>query len=309
MAYIIIDLEFNGVKGITKYYKDFFDEHSELKDVGIENEIIEIGAIKVDKYMKPVCSMREYIKPTIFPIINPIVNEITKIDMEILKDRGISFEEAMSKLRDMFEDGDVLCSWAKDDIVELIINSNYHNYKQLEWINGYLDLQEYAMKILVHKKALGLKSALDELKIKIDESKLHDALNDAEYTVEVFKRIYNSRVIKNYIINDIYNMPALNVENLKERNIDEEDLKLLCPKCNKKVNLETPLKLLNWRFAAVGACPKCKNNILCEVSIKKTLKDEEIYIENNSILKSEAYLKYCYKLNNLDENKENVTNI
>ena len=161
----------------------------------------------------------------------------------------------------------------------------------------------------MHKKALGLKSALDELKIKIDESKLHDALNDAEYTVEVFKRIYNSRVIKNYIINDIYNMPALNVENLKERNIDEEDLKLLCPKCNKKVNLETPLKLLNWRFAAVGACPKCKNNILCEVSIKKTLKDEEIYIENNSILKSEAYLKYCYKLNNLDENKENVTNI
>ena len=58
MAYIIIDLEFNGMKGITKYYKDFFDEHSELKDVGIENEIIEIGAIKVDKYMKPVCSMR-----------------------------------------------------------------------------------------------------------------------------------------------------------------------------------------------------------------------------------------------------------
>lgn len=48
MAYIIIDLEFNGMKGITKYYKDFFDEHSELKEVGIENEIIEIGAIKVD---------------------------------------------------------------------------------------------------------------------------------------------------------------------------------------------------------------------------------------------------------------------
>ncbi len=36
MAYIIIDLEFNGMKGITKYYKDFFDKHSELKDIGIE---------------------------------------------------------------------------------------------------------------------------------------------------------------------------------------------------------------------------------------------------------------------------------
>lgn len=302
MGYIIIDLEFNGMKNINKYYKDFFKEHIELIDIDIENEIIEIGVIKVDKYMKLVCSMREYIKPTIFPIINPIVNQITKIDMELLNDRGVSFEEAMDKLKDMFEEDDILCSWAKDDIVELIINSNYHNYKKLEWINGYLDLQEYAMKILAHKKPLGLKVALEELKIKIDDTKLHDALNDAQYTAEVFKRIYNSKIVKNYIVNDIYNMPALNIKNLKEYVIDESNLKLSCPRCNKKIKLDTPLILLNWRFAAVGICPKCKNNILCEISIKKTLNNEETYIETSSVIKSEAYLNYCYKLNDLNNN-------
>lgn len=298
MGYIIIDLEFNNLKNISSYHKNFFETYGDFSSVGLENEIIEIGAVKVDKYMKPISEMREYVKPTVFPIINPIVTEITKIDMNILNEKGISFEEAINKLRDMFEEGDILCSWAKDDVVELIINSHHYNYSDLSWLNEYLDIQEYVTKMLAHKKALGLKAALDELKIKVDDTKLHDALNDAKYTVEVFRRVYNSRVIKNYLVKDIYNMPAINVSNLSDVEIDEEKLMLKCPKCGKKVELETSIKLLNWRFAAVGTCPKCNSNVLCEVIVKKTLQGEDGYNEVNSILKNEAYLNYVYKLEN-----------
>ena len=301
MGYIIIDLEFNNLKNITNYHKNFFQEHGKFDSVNLENEIIEIGAVKVDKYMKPISEIREYVKPTVFPLINPVVTEITKIDMDILNEKGISFDRAIGKLKDMFEDGDILCSWAKDDVVELIINANYYNYNDLSWLNEYLDIQEYVTKILAHKKSLGLKVALDELKIKVDETKLHDALNDAKYTVEVFRRVYNSRVIKNYLVKDIYNMPAIHVSNLESIKIDEEKLMLKCPKCGRKVELETPIKLLNWRFAAVGICPKCKNNVLCEVLVKKTLKGEEAYNEVNSILKDEVYLNYVYKLENWNE--------
>ena len=303
MGYIIIDLEFNNLKNITNYHKDFFETHGNFDSVNLENEIIEIGAVKVDKYMKPISEIREYIKPTIFPVINPIVTEITKIDINILNDKGVSFEEAINKLKDMFEEGDILCSWAKDDVVELIINADYHNYKDLSWLNEYLDIQEYTTKILAHKKSLGLKAALDELKIKVDETTLHDALYDAKYTVEVFRRVYNSRVIKNYLVNDIYNMPAIFVSNLENVKIDEEQLMLKCPKCGKKVNLETEVKLLNWRFAAVGTCSKCKSNVLCEVLVKKTLKGEQAQNEVNSILKNDAYLNYIYKLENSDEQR------
>ncbi len=301
MGYIIIDLEFNNLKNITNYHKNFFQEHGKFDSVNLENEIIEIGAVKVDKYMKPISEIREYVKPTVFPLINPVVTEITKIDMDILNEKGISFDKAIGKLKDMFEDGDILCSWAKDDVVELIINANYYNYNDLSWLNEYLDIQEYVTKMLAHKKSLGLKVALEELKIKVDETKLHDALNDAKYTVEVFRRVYNSRVIKNYLVKDIYNMPAIHVSNLESIKIDEEKLMLKCPKCGKKVELETPIKLLNWRFAAVGICPKCKNNVLCEVLVKKTLKGEEAYNEVNSILKDEVYLNYVYKLENWNE--------
>jgi len=221
MGYIIIDLEFNNLKNITNYHKDFFEKYGNFDSIGLENEIIEIGAVKVDKYMKPISEIREYIKPSIFPVINPIVTEITKIDMDILNEKGVTFEEAIGKLKEMFEEGDVLCSWAKDDVVELIINAHHYNYSDLSWLKEYLDIQEYATKMLAHKKALGLKAALDELKIKVDETKLHDALNDAKYTVEVFRRVYNSRVIKNYLVEDIYNMPAIHVSNLEAVKIDE----------------------------------------------------------------------------------------
>lgn len=298
MGYIIIDLEFNNLKNITNYYKDFYKEYGKFDNIGLENEIIEIGAVKVDKYMKPVSELRVYIKPTIFPVINPKVTEITKIDMPILNTEGVCFEEAVNRLREMFEEGDVLCSWAKDDVAELIINAHCFKYADLTWLNEYLDIQEYTTKMLAHKKAMGLKAALDELKIKVDDTKLHDALNDSRYTVEVFRRVYNSRVIKNYIVKDIYNMPAIHVSNLEEIEIDESKLTLKCPKCGKRVQLETPMKLLNWRFAAVGICSKCNSNVLFEVLVKKTLQGNQGYDEVNSILKNEVYLNYMYKLDN-----------
>lgn len=295
MGYIIIDLEFNNLKNIDKYYADFYEENKGIESIDLENEIIEIGAVKVDKYMKTVETMKAYIKPSVFPVINPCITEITKINGDLLNEEGITFIEALEKLKDMFEEGDILCSWAKDDVAELIRNAKYHNCSDLKWLDSYLDIQEYATKILGHKKVLGLKNALDELRIKVDDTRLHDALNDSIYTVEVLKRIYNPRVIKNYIVNDIYNIPAIHVNNLDNIEVKEKDLKLLCPKCKKKIILETPIKLLKWRFVSIGKCSKCNNNILCEIVVKETLNGKRVFTEINSIIKNEVYLNYMYK--------------
>ena len=140
---------------------------------------------------------------------------------------------------------------------------------------------------------------IDKLKINIDDTKLHDALNDSMYTLEVFKRIYNPRIIKNYIVNDIYNMPAIHVEKLDNIRVEEESLNLICPRCKKKIKLETPITLFGWRFAAVGKCSKCNKNILCEIMVKETLKGEKVFNEINSILKNEVYLSYLYKFEKL----------
>lgn len=296
MAFIIIDLEFNNLNGINKYYPDIFNKNPDLKDIQIENEIIEIGAIKLDKYMKSLGEYKAYIKPSIIPVLNPKVLEITKISKEDLE-AGISFEEGMDGLRNLIDEGDIICSWAKDDITEIISNAVYHKYNNLEWLKNYLDIQEYSTKILAHKKSLSLKNALEELKIRIDPEKLHDALNDAVYTSYVLKRIYNSRIIKNYVIKDVYNMPALEVKNLQEYTLDETKILELCPKCKVNVAIEYPLRPISWRFLSIGICPKCNSKVINEVVVKKTFTGEEVYKEVSTIVNEVEYINYTYKMN------------
>ena len=54
MGYIIIDLEFNNLKNINKYYKNFLEEHNELKDIELENEIIDGLDIRFVEHMKEI---------------------------------------------------------------------------------------------------------------------------------------------------------------------------------------------------------------------------------------------------------------
>jgi DNA polymerase III epsilon subunit-like protein len=294
MGYVIIDLEFNNLKNITKYYPNFYNMYGDLKEAQLENEIIEVGAVKLDKMMNFIGNFKTYVRPALFKVLNPKITEITGITEANLSS-GITFIEAMDKLREFVDNDSIICSWAKDDIAEIFRNACYHNYKEVGWLKEYLDIQEYATKILAHKKSLSLKNALEELKIRVDESKLHDALNDALYTSEVFKRLFNSRIIKNYIVKDVYNMPAIMVKDLQNYEIDNSKLDYRCPKCKTEINIERPLKLFSWRFMGIGKCPKCNTKVLQEVIVKKTISGDEIYSNVNSILNDMEYTDYYYK--------------
>ncbi|WP_322379244.1 3'-5' exonuclease, partial [Clostridium perfringens] len=131
--------------------------------------------------MKPMEEFIRYIKPSLITVLNPKISEITNIKESDLEN-GVTFQDGIEQLATLIDEGDIICSWAKDDIIEIINNAIYHKYDNLNWLKNYLDIQEYSTKILAKKKSLSLKNALEELKIKVDNDKLHDALNDAIYT-------------------------------------------------------------------------------------------------------------------------------
>ncbi len=302
MGYVIIDLEFNNLNNITKHYPEFYEKYPDLKSLSIQNEIIEIGAIKVDKYMKVQGKLKEYVKPSIIPVLNPEITEITNITEKELNS-GISFDEGIKKLKNFIGE-DVFCSWAKDDVAQIIINAHHHGFKNLKWIERYLDVQEYTSKILGVKKSLSLKNALKRLNIRIDNRLLHDALNDAEFTVLVFKQLYNHRIVKNYIIENIYDMPAITVKDVNDVNLDISKVKSLCPRCNKKLELDFNYMPYRWRFISVGRCSKCDGSVLNEVVVKKTLHGEVIYSEIGSMIDELEYSDYSYKLDKYFLKKE-----
>ncbi|WP_338596919.1 3'-5' exonuclease [Clostridium baratii] len=302
MGYVIIDLEFNNLNNITKYYPDFYEKYEYINSLEVQNEIIEIGAIKVDKYMKVIGKWKAYIKPSILPILNPEIIDITNITNKDLE-KGISFEEGMDKLKSFVSD-DILCSWAKDDVAQIIINAHHHNYENLKWIRNYLDIQEYTSNVLGVKKSLSLKNALKRLNIKIDNSLLHDALNDAEFTVQVFRKLYNHRILKNYLIQNIYDMPAITVKELDGITLECNKIKSLCPRCKKKIQLAFDYMPYRWRFISVGRCSKCNSSVLNEVIVKKSLHGNIIYSEIGSMINEIDYSDYSYKLDKYFLKKE-----
>ena len=295
MAFIIVDLEFNNLSGIHKCIPNVYNEYPNLKKLDLVNEIIEIGAVKLDAHMQPCEELKVFIKPSVIPVINPKILDITKIDIRDLEN-GVHFIEGLNKLRDMVSDGDIICSWAKDDIAEIIRNANHYCYNDLSWINNYLDIQEYVTKILGFRKSLSLKNALKALKIKVNEDSLHDALNDSIYTAHVFKNVYNARAIKRYIIEDVYKMPALEVTSLEGIELNYDKINQICPKCKKKIEIDYPFSVVGWRFICLGTCTKCNSRILDELIVRKCLCGEEIYKEVATVIDEYDYLRYENKL-------------
>jgi DNA polymerase III epsilon subunit-like protein len=295
MHYIVLDLEFNNMRDILDYYPEFYQKYPNLKENDCPNEIIEIGAVKLDRSMKTVDTLKVYVKPVIFEMLNPRIKEITGITEGDLES-GVSFGEALDKLAAFSGEDCIICSWAKDDVAELIRNSNYHSCTNLDWLKRYLDIQEYCTKVLAEKKSLSLKNALDKLRVKVDESELHDALNDAVYTAEVFRRKFNSRIINNFIVSDIINMPSIIIRNYENFSLDESTIDIKCPRCKNEIEMEYPFRLFNWKFVGLGYCSSCHSKVLHEIVVKKTIKGDEVYDNKRTIIDEVEYSDYAYKL-------------
>ncbi len=179
----VIDLEFNQAF-------DFGDGNGE-PNPDCRFEIIQIGAVKVDKSFKVSDKFNIYIKPTLYPRIHPYVEKITGFKNEdfIYAPR---FTEAYKKFRAFLGDDTVLGTWGYSDIKALYRNVTFNDIVKPPVIIEYVDIQKIATRYLKFSKGgtIGLKNAVEALEIKTDEDKqFHNALGDAYYTAKVLEKI------------------------------------------------------------------------------------------------------------------------
>ena len=183
MNYIVYDLEFNH-------------EHHEKNENIIPSkcpfEIIQIGALKLDENLNTIESFNKLVKPKLYTTLHPYVQSLTNITIEMLNEAS-SFKDvydAFSKF--ICGEKNVLCVWGLTDIKEIIRNAEFHNLSTSIIPKQYINIQQYASKYLKYSKgaSIGLKNAVElfNIPIKLD---FHDAFNDAYYTSEIFKNIYN----------------------------------------------------------------------------------------------------------------------
>ena len=133
MQYIVIDLEWNG-----SYSK---------KAHGYFNEIIEVGAVKVNERMEIVDEFRAAIKPVVSKKLSSIVTDLTNITAEELED-GTTFAIMMRQLsRWMGSEPSTVLTWSTTDLMVLMENCRFfYGRQEIPFLKNYMDFQVYAQQ-------------------------------------------------------------------------------------------------------------------------------------------------------------------
>lgn len=194
MCYIVLDLEFNRHPETLQNF--------ELLGRKYPYEIIQIGAIKMDQSFLTLSSFDSLVKPTFYSKIDPFIHELTGISTNHL-DEAKPFMEVYQDFLDFIgsaKENTVFIVWGMSDMKELFRNASYHNLDTKLLPRKYINLQPYVSLHLKYpkNKPLSLRYSLEQLGISMNIP-FHSAINDAFYTGEIFKLIYNKDMHpKNY---------------------------------------------------------------------------------------------------------------
>ena len=174
MVHIVLDLEMNPIKRSEKEVRKF-----------LTDEVIEIGAVKLDSEYKQVGDFQCYVKPR-FGEITKHITKLTSITNETVADKE-DFVKEFNNFMDWIGTKDVtLYSWSTSDMNQL---KNECRYKMsdfdVNWLEAHwVDLQkEFDDRIGLHN-SLALKHAVGAMNRNF-EGTAHTALADAENTAAI----------------------------------------------------------------------------------------------------------------------------
>ena len=191
MNYVVFDLEFNQEYNPIKTNKNTINTKCPF-------EIIQIGAVKLNRELKIIDTLNSLVKPNIYTSLNPFIQEMTGITIDQLS-KAKPFIEVYKEFLEFVRGQDnVLCTWGMIDIKELFRNLEYYDLDTSLIPREYINLQLYTSKYLNCPKgtSIGLKRAVELLEISFTDG-FHNAYYDAYYTSEILKKIYNKKIKTN----------------------------------------------------------------------------------------------------------------
>ena len=195
MDYIVFDLEWNQ----CPYGKG-------RENADLPFEIIEIGAVKVNKDLEVVDEFYRVIKPSVYRTLHFKTRKIVKLSKSEMNN-GDPFPEAVRAFFAWAGPDSYFCTWGNSDLTELQRNLRY--YKMLELLKGpmhFLDIQKlFAIQYETMDKRRSLEYAVEYLNLDKEDS-FHNALADARYTAAVLTGIDQS-IIWTYDSIDVFQAP------------------------------------------------------------------------------------------------------
>lgn len=259
MNYIVLDMEWNQPSpGLKIEYKN---------DRCLANEIIQIGAVKMNDSREITDTFEINIKPQELKHINHNVRKLTGIDDELLAD-AVHIDKAIKAFQDWCGTDFVFLTWGYDDISVLGSNLTYFGLPT-DWLPNFYNLQMiFCAQTENLNKQYSLAYAAEYFGITLDKP-LHDALTDAYYTALVCAALDMEKGIRGYramVFKD--NTIPEHMKNIRykqnyraiasyDKLLDATRIKFpQCPECG--VLLEKKQTVQNGIFSllTIGECPK-----------------------------------------------------
>lgn len=268
MEYIVLDLEWNSA-----FYKP---------QGRFINEIIQIGAVKLDNNFNIIDTFQVYIKSQIVKKLNTRVIELTGITNDKMSG-GVSFREAVLRYNKWAGEDTVTITWSNSDLYAIVENTRIFLDNSIKFaLFNYLDLQSYIqgeLRLMGHHitNQISLANAAEMLRISTDGFELHNAKDDAYLCGIMLKTTYNNqrfeKLIKNAREQSFYDRLYFRpyyIANINDARINKNSLKFICTNCKKPVKRQNKWKFKNNWLRAEFFCSKCNIRYRGMISFKQT---------------------------------------
>ena len=207
MFYITLDLEWNQA-----YAQKALAVQRQLSS-RLRGEVIQIGAVKLDKNLRICGSYQIIVKPRYYKKLHKHVSELTGITQEQM-DVGTPLTIAAESFKKWCGEDFAFLTWGPDDIP--MLKENFHvNSIDFDWLNTTYDLQQiFSRQTDGGSKQRSLEYAMDYFELE-QTLPAHDALNDAYFTALVAQKLD--------VIKGVAEYDAQRGENLSEAIIGDAD--------------------------------------------------------------------------------------
>lgn len=267
MNYVILDMEWDSA--YHKMHKRFV------------NQILQIGAVKLDENFNIIDIFDVTIKSPISKRVSRRFTELTGITKEMMI-KGVSLSKAVNEYNDWIGNDTVTITWSNSDLYTIAENEKYLLDGQKFKLDKYLDLQVFIqgeLRLIGHeiKSQISLGSAAELLGITTDNYDLHTAKDDSLLCAALLKKHYNEaafeKLIKDTSDPDFYKQLYFKpyfISRINDDRIQKETHVFYCEKCESKLRRCTKWKYHNNWFNANFVCMDCGKKFVCRVSYKQT---------------------------------------
>lgn len=161
------------------------------------NEIIQIGAVKLDSNNNIIDRFDSFVRP-LYSKINKKVYRLTGIT-DSMVERAAVFDEVFTGFLDWIGDDDyTIISWSEEDLRVIIGECNlngFFDYRMESMLLNWEDLQAAVGNILGISQQLSLEKVLKAINMEF-EGTAHRAIDDAENTARVYVLTTNKEETK-----------------------------------------------------------------------------------------------------------------